>query len=115
MLSWDEICEQGEEFALCCRINFRVNFGLSKSGAQVVAVHALIWANGTRVHRREQAWIDQINQEVSAARLKQDSSMALFLLVFGVGKYFLKVGGHGRDPHSISPWNCWRTWELRFI
>ena len=59
--------------------------------------------------------MDWANQEVSAARLKHDSSVALFLLVFGAGKYFLKVGGHGRDPHSVSPWNCWRTWELHFI
>ena len=59
--------------------------------------------------------MDWANQEVSAARLKQDSSVALFLLVFGAGKYFLKVGGHGRDPHSVSPWNCWRTWELHSV
>ena len=47
--------------------------------------------------------------------LKQDSSVALFVLVCGAGKYFLKVGGHGRDLHYVSPWICWRTWELRFI
>jgi len=112
-LSWDEICEQGEEFALCCRINFRVNFGLSKSGAQVVAVHALIWEMEQECIKG--ASMDWANQEVSAVSLKQDSSVALFLLVFGAGKYFLKVEGHGRDPHSVSPWICWRTWELRFI
>ena len=113
MLSWDEICEQGEEFALCCRINFRVNFGLSKSGAQVVAVHTLIWEMEQECIKG--ASMDWANQEVSAVSLKQDSSVALFLLVFVAGKYFLKVEGHGRDPHSVSPWICWRTWELRFI
>jgi len=59
--------------------------------------------------------MDWANQEVSATRLKQESSVALFVLVFCAGKYFLKVGGHGMDPHSVSPWICWRTWELRFI
>ena len=47
--------------------------------------------------------------------LKQDSSVALFVLVCGAGKYFLKVGGHRRDLHSVSPWICWSTWELRFV
>jgi hypothetical protein len=59
----------------------------------------------------EGASMDWANQEVSTARLKQGSSVALFLLVFGAGKYFLKVGGHGRDPRSVSPWICWRYSE----
>ena len=59
--------------------------------------------------------MDWANQEVSAARLKQESSVALFVLVCGAGKYFLKVGGHRRDLHSVSPWICWSTWELRFV
>ena len=65
-----------------------------------MAVRALIWEMEQECIKG--ASMDWANQEVSAVSLKKDSSVALFLLVFVAGKYFLKVEGHGRDPHSVS-------------